>query len=98
MPFSKDKPYNELPLLPPAAPLETTAILKKAVSAHRQLLELLFERPYCKVKFLVDRDIAKRQRAAVYLKTLEEIGVLRKKKVGKENLYLNVNLYELLAQ
>jgi len=32
------------------------------------------------------------------LKTLEEIGVLRKKKVGKENLYLNVNLYELLAQ
>lgn len=64
----------------------------------KELVELLFERPYCKVKFLVERDIAKRQRAAVYLKTLEEIGVVRKKKVGKENLYLNVKLYELLAQ
>jgi Fic family protein len=40
MPFSKDKPYNELPLLPPTAPLETKSILKTAVSAHRQLAEL----------------------------------------------------------
>jgi Fic family protein len=63
----------------------------------KELVELLFERPYCKVKFLVDRGIAKRQRASVYLKTLEEIGILRRKKVGKENLFLNIRLYELLS-
>lgn len=63
----------------------------------KELVELLFERPYCKVKFLVDRGIAKRQRASVYLKTLEKIGILKMKKVGKENLYLNVKLYELLS-
>jgi len=64
----------------------------------KELVELLFERPYCKVKFLVDRGIAKRQRASVYLKTLEEIGILKMKKVGKENLYLNIQLYDLLSR
>ena len=33
--------------------------------------------------------IAKRQRASVYLMELEKIGILTKKKVGKENLFLN---------
>lgn len=64
----------------------------------KELVELLFEQPYCKVKFLVDRGIAKRQRASVYLKTLEEIGILRMKKVGKENLFLNIQLYDLLSR
>jgi hypothetical protein len=36
--------------------------------------------------------------AAEYLKKLDEIGLLSMHKVGKENLYLNTNLYELLAQ
>jgi Fic family protein len=63
----------------------------------KEMVELLFEQPYCKVRFLVDRGIAKRQRASIYLKTLQEIGLVRMKKVGKENLYLNVKLYELLS-
>ncbi|MDT7830432.1 Fic family protein [Pricia sp. S334] len=33
----------------------------------KELIELLFEQPYCKVKFLVDKDVAKRQTAAEYL-------------------------------
>jgi Fic family protein len=45
----------------------------------------------------VDAGIAKRQTAAEYLKELEKIGVLRSQKAGKEKLYLNVRLYELLA-
>lgn len=63
----------------------------------KELIELLFEQPYCKVKFLVDRGIAKRQTAAEYLKELEKVGILRSKKVGRENLYLNVRLYDLLS-
>jgi len=53
---------------------------------------------YTKVRFLVDAGIAKRQTAAEYLKELEKIGVLKSHKTGKENLYLNVKLYELLSK
>lgn len=40
MSFKKDKPYNELPLLPPIADIETKAILKKAIKANKALAEL----------------------------------------------------------
>lgn len=40
MPFDRLQPYNELPLLPPAAELETKAVLKQAISAARMLAEL----------------------------------------------------------
>lgn len=63
----------------------------------KELIELLFTQPYCKVKQLVDADIAKRQTAAEYLKELEKIGILKSKKVGTANLYLNIKLYELLT-
>ena len=63
----------------------------------KELIELLFVQPYCKVKQLVDADIAKRQTAADYLRELERIGILKSKKVGTANLYLNIKLYELLS-
>ena len=64
----------------------------------KELIELLFEQPYCKVKYLVDKDIAKRQTAAEYLNELEKIGILKSQKVGVENLYLNVKLVEVLKK
>lgn len=64
----------------------------------KELIELLFEQPYCKVKYLVDRDIAKRQTASEYLNELEKIGILKSQKVGVENLYLNVKLVEVLKK
>ncbi|MEX2457193.1 MAG: Fic/DOC family N-terminal domain-containing protein [Balneolaceae bacterium] len=63
----------------------------------KELIELLFEQPYCKVKYLVDRGIAKRQTAAEYLRELEDAGLLKSKQVGRENLFLNVRLYDLLS-
>lgn len=63
----------------------------------KELIELLFEQPYCKIKFLVDRGIAKRQTAGDYLSELEKEGFLQSKQVGRENLYLNVRLYDLLS-
>ena len=63
----------------------------------KELIELLFYQPYTKIQFLVDAGLAKRQTAASYLKELERIGVLRSQKVGRENLYLNQALNDLLA-
>jgi Fic/DOC family N-terminal len=40
MAFNPSKPYNDLPLLPPRAEIETKAILRKAVSARAALAEL----------------------------------------------------------
>jgi Fic family protein len=40
MPFNAAAPYNELPLLPPQADVETPAILKKCISARVALAEL----------------------------------------------------------
>lgn len=64
----------------------------------KELIELLFRQPYTKGQFVVDAGLAERQTAAEYLKELERIGLLKSRKVGKENLYLNVRLYELLAR
>jgi Fic family protein len=63
----------------------------------KELIELLFQQLYTKVKFLVEADIARRQTASVYLKELEKIGTLKSQKIGREILYLNVKLFKLLA-
>ena len=39
-PFDQNKPYNDLPLLPPKAELETKAVLRKAIAANKALAEL----------------------------------------------------------
>ena len=64
----------------------------------KELIELLFRQPYTKVQFLVDAGIAKRQTAAEYLKELEKIGVLKAQKIGRETLYLNGKLYDLISK
>lgn len=40
MPFDRQLPYNDLPLLPPAAELETKAVLKQVIAARTALAEL----------------------------------------------------------
>lgn len=61
-----------------------------------ELVNIIFEMPYCRISNLVNRDIAKRQTASSYLKTLVDIGILTDKKVGKEKLFINQNLMNLL--
>lgn len=38
--FNRDKPYNDLPLLPPKTDIETKGILRKTISAGRALAQL----------------------------------------------------------
>jgi Fic family protein len=40
MPFDRERPHNDLPRLPPAADLETKAVLKQAIAANRVLANL----------------------------------------------------------
>ena len=80
---------------------ETLELAKSKLPARvysKDLIELIFRQPYTKGQFVVDAGLAERKTAADYLQELEQIGVLKSQKVGKENLYLNVRLYELLAK
>ena len=64
----------------------------------KELIELLFYQPYTKTQTLVDAGLAERKTAAVYLRELEKAGILRSKKSGKEVLFLNVKLFQLLSK
>ena len=63
----------------------------------RELAELVFVHPYCRISDVVAADIAKRQTAAVYLKALAARGILEQVKAGRENLYINRPLLAVLA-
>lgn len=62
------------------------------------LFELMFTMPYLKISLLVDRRIAHRETASIYLKKLEDADILRKISVGKSNYYINYRLMDLLTQ
>lgn len=64
----------------------------------RELVDMLFVQPYCKIRFLVDGGIASRNTASKYLNRLVELGILELEKIGNESLYLNKKLYELLGK
>ena len=63
----------------------------------KDLVETLFYHPYCKIRFLEDRDIARRQTASNYLHLLEEIGVLQSMRVGRETYFINRRLLSVLT-
>jgi Fic family protein len=64
----------------------------------KDLIETIFEHPYCKIRFLEQAGIAMRQTAATYLKTLEKIGLLRNVKIGREQYYINDELVKALSK
>jgi Fic family protein len=63
----------------------------------KELIELIFQQPYCRIQAVEQAGIAKRQTASTYLKELERIGLLRGVKVGRDQLYINDQLYGLLT-
>lgn len=63
----------------------------------KELVELIFRLPYCKIAFLVEAGIAKRQTASEYLQALERIGILVGQKRGREVIYMHPALIEVLA-
>jgi Fic family protein len=72
---------------------------KKAPKSYsKELVELLFEHPYCKSEYLVDRLGISRLTASKYLKEFEKIKILQSKQVWKETLYINTELFDLLKK
>ena len=64
----------------------------------KELVELLFEMPYSKIEFVVNRLLVERKAASRYLREMESIGILESKRVGRETLYINKKLIEVLKK
>ena len=63
-----------------------------------ELVNLIFELPYCRIGSLTEAGIAKRQTASQYLKQLVEIGVLVEIAASKEKLFIHPKLMQLLTR
>lgn len=64
----------------------------------KDLVEVLFQRPYSKRQFLEEAGIVKVKTAGTYLAALEEKGFLKSVELGKEKLYLNTVFLEILKK
>lgn len=72
-------------------------------SAHpklfdRDLMDVIFEQPYCRIRNLVDREMGSRQLASRKLHGLVEAGILRDVVVGREKLFVHPRLLALLTR
>ena len=81
------------------ATMDKTAeeIKKKLPKVYsKDLIEILFRLPYTKRQHLIDENIGNAKTVGNYLIALEENGFLKSVKVGKEKLYLNQQLLNIL--
>lgn len=68
--------------------------LKGQKAVLTEMIELIFKKVYIRISDLVDMGVH-RQTAATYLEQLVDKGLLKKEKVGRDNIYKNVKLLEL---
>jgi Fic family protein len=79
---------------------ETVEAVKKDCSKiySKELVESLFNQPYCRISILEEKLGVTRFTASKYLKDLEAFGLLKGEKIGREILYVNKPLFELLKK
>ena len=65
---------------------------------RRELVDLIFEQPYCRIVNITASGLGERHAAARYLKRLAEIGVLEETTMGKDKLFIHPKLMTLLTQ
>jgi Fic family protein len=62
----------------------------------QDLVNNLFKHPYTKIDFLAEELLVHRNTAIKYLDDLTRLGLVSKHKLGKDNYYFNLALYDLL--
>jgi Fic family protein len=63
----------------------------------KDLLELIFFLPYCKAKFLEEKELISRNTAMTKLRALESIGILESIKKGRDIYFINRRLLNFLV-
>ena len=65
---------------------------------RKEIIELLFEQPYSKIEFVVEKLNVERKAASRYLKKMENLGIITSQKIGRESIYINERLIEILKK
>ena len=73
-------------------------VAERHPSIRKELVEKLFEQPYISPKRLLDTNLKSLNTAKKYLSQLEQMGILVSEKIGKEKVYLNIDLYNILSE
>ena len=73
-------------------------IIKELPHIRKETVEKIFEQPYISPKRLIDNNVKSLNTAKKYLNQMMDIGIMVTKKIGKETVYLNVDLYNLLSE
>lgn len=78
----------------------TAAQIKKALPKiySRELVELIFYDFYTKISYIQKGLSVSRKTASAYLSSLEDAGFLISKKIGRERIYLNKGLFEIVRE
>lgn len=63
----------------------------------RELIDIVFTQPYCRISHIVDQHNTHRQSASKYLKELCRIGILQEVLRGRDKVFIHGNLMRLLA-
>ncbi len=73
-------------------------IVNKLPHIRKETIEKIFEQPYVSPKKLIDQNVKSLNTAKKYLGQMEELGIMIPKKIGKEIVYLNIDLFNLLSE
>lgn len=71
---------------------------QKLPHIRKETVEKIFEQPYISAKKIMSHDIKSLNTAKKYLKQLEELGIMTSQKIGKEIIFLNIDLFNLLSE
>lgn len=75
-----------------------TLLALKLPHIHKETIERMFEQPYISPQKLLGKDIKSLNTAKKYLQQMTALGIMSAEKVGKETIYLNVDLFNLLCE
>ena len=70
----------------------------KLPQIRKEVIEKIFEQPYTSPRKLLDKNIKSVNTAKKYLGQLEKLKIMVPEKIGKEIVYLNVDLFNLRSE
>lgn len=71
---------------------------EKLPHIHKEAVEKIFEQPYTSPKHFLDKKIKSINTAKKYLGQMEALGIMTSRKIGREVVYLNIDLFNLLSE
>ena len=75
-----------------------TLVSYKLPHIRKEVIEKIFEQPYISPRSLISGEIKSLNTAKKYMMQLEKLGIMSPKKIGKEIIYINIDLFNLLSE